>query len=67
MPPITASGVSFHHMTSVFPPKTGGVIPGDAVAGPADLAAWLTTHPHLRATRPSQPRKYKDCGKVEGE
>jgi hypothetical protein len=86
VPPITGSGVSFHHMTRVFPPRTGGVIPGDAVAGPADFAAWLTTHPHLRATKPkpvealgvkgvsidvrvksSQPRKYKDCGKVEGE
>jgi hypothetical protein len=56
------------------------------VAGPADFAAWLTSHPHLRTTKPkpvealglkgvsidvrvksSQPRKYKDCGKVEGE
>jgi hypothetical protein len=86
VPPITGSGASFHHMTRVFPPKTGGVIPGDAVAGPADFAAWLTSHPHLRTTKPkpvealglkgvsidvrvksSQTRKYKDCGKVEGE
>jgi hypothetical protein len=52
VPPITVSGVSFHHITRVFPPKTGGVIPGDAVAGPADFATWLTTHPYLRATNP---------------
>ncbi len=86
VPPVSSSGISFHHMTRVFPPKRGGVIPGDAVAGPSDFAAWLTSHPHLRATKPkpvealglkgvsidvrvksSQPRKYKDCGKVEGE
>jgi hypothetical protein len=85
-PPLSGSGISFHHMTKVFPPEQGGVIPGDAVAGPADFAAWLTSHPHLRTTEPkpveamglkgvsidvrvksSQPRKYKDCGKVEGE
>jgi hypothetical protein len=85
-PPIASSGISFHHMTRVFPPATGGVQPGDAVAGPADFAEWLTSHPHLRTTKPkpvealglkgvvidvrvksSQPRKYKDCGKVEGE
>jgi hypothetical protein len=85
-PPVAESGISFHHLTRVFPPKTGGVQPGDAVAGPTDFAAWLTGHPHLRTTRPkpvealglegvsidvrvrsSQPRKYKDCGKVEGE
>jgi hypothetical protein len=84
--PVSSSGISFHHMTRVFPPGKGGVIPGDAVAGPADFAAWLTSHPHLRTTKPkpvealglkggsidvrvrsSQPRKYKDCGKVEGE
>jgi hypothetical protein len=28
------------------------VIPGDAEAGPADFAAWLTSHPHLRTTKP---------------
>jgi hypothetical protein len=86
VPPIFTSGISFHHMTRVFPPETGGVEPGDAVAGPADFAAWLTHHPHLRTTKPrpvealglkgvvidvrvksSQPRRYKDCGKVEGE
>ena len=86
VPPVSSSGISFHHMTRVFPPDKGGVIPGDAVAGPADFAAWLTSHPHLRTTKPkpvealglkgvlidvrvksSQPRKYKDCGKVEGE
>jgi hypothetical protein len=86
IPPIASSGISFHHMTRVFPPETGGVEPGDAVAGPADFAQWLTSHPHLRTTKPkpvealglkgvmidvrvksSQPRKYKDCGKVEGE
>jgi hypothetical protein len=86
VPPVSSSGISFHHMTRVFPPDEGGVIPGDAVAGPADFAAWLTSHPHLRTTRPkpvealglkgvsidvrvksSQSRKYKDCGKVEGE
>ena len=73
-------------MTQVFPPETGGVTPGDAVPGPDDFAAWLTTHPHLKTTKPkpvealglkgvsidvrvksSQPRKYKDCGKVEGD
>jgi hypothetical protein len=86
VPPISSSGISFHHVTRVFPPETGGVQPGDAVAGPADFAQWLTSHPHLRTTKPkpvaalglkgvvidvrvksSQPRKYKDCGKVEGE
>jgi hypothetical protein len=86
VPPVSSSGISFHHMTRVFPPDEGGVIPGDAVAGPADFAAWLTSHPHLRTTKPkpvealglkgvsidvrvksSQTRKYKDCGKVEGE
>jgi hypothetical protein len=85
-PPVSDAGISFHHMTRVFPPATGGVQPGDAVAGPADFAQWLTSHPHLRTTKPkpvgalglkgvvidvrvksSQPRKYKDCGKVEGE
>jgi hypothetical protein len=73
-------------MTQVFDPAEGGVTPGDAVPGPDDFAEWLTTHPHLRATKPkpvealglegvqidvrvksSQPRKYKDCGKVEGD
>jgi hypothetical protein len=84
--PVDSSALAFHHMTRVFDPEKGGVTPGDAVAGPADFAKWLTGHPHLKATRPrpvealglrgvaidvrvksSQPRKYKDCGKVEGE
>jgi hypothetical protein len=84
--PVDSSALAFHHMTQVFPPETGGVTPGDAVAGPDDFAKWLTTHPHLKATKPrpvealglrgvsidvrvksSQPRRYKDCGKVEGD
>src|SRR5215207_360882 len=84
--PVDSSALAFHHMTQVFDPASGGKTPGDAVAGPKDFAAWLTGHPHLRATRPkpvealglngvsidvrvksSQPRKYKDCGKVLGE
>lgn len=84
--PVDSSAVAFHHMTQVFDPETGGKIPGDAVAGPADFAAWLTGHPHLKATEPkpvqalglegvaidvrvksSQPRRYRDCGKLEGE
>jgi hypothetical protein len=82
-PPVQTAGIGFHHMTKVFPPKEGGVIPGDAVDAPDDFAAWLTSHPHLKTTKPkpvealgmkgvtldvtvksSQPRKYKDCGKV---
>jgi hypothetical protein len=51
-PPIQDSGISFHHMTQVFDPERGGEIPGDAVEGPADFAAWLTAHPHLRTTEP---------------
>jgi hypothetical protein len=84
--PVDSSALAFHHMTQVFDPATGGETPGDAVTGPKDFAAWLTGHPHLRATKPkpvealglkgvsidvrvksSQPRKYKDCGKVLGE
>jgi hypothetical protein len=85
-PPVEDATLGFHHMTQVFDPATGGKIPGDAVAGPADFASWLTHHPHLRTTKPkpvealglkgvsidvrvksSQPRRYKDCGKVGGE
>ena len=85
-PPVAEAALAFHHMTKVFPPDRGGVQPGDAVDGPDDFAAWLTSHPHLRATEPkpvealglkgvaidvrvksSQPRRYKDCGKVEGD
>jgi hypothetical protein len=84
--PVDSSAIAFHHMTQVFDPAKGGVTPGDAVAGPEDFAEWLTSHPHLRATKPepvealglegvaidvrvksSQPRKYKDCGKVLGD
>jgi hypothetical protein len=84
--PVDSSALAFHHMTQVFPPETGGTEPGDAVPGPDDFAAWLTGHPHLRATKAkpvealglkgvaidvrvksSQPRRYKDCGKVLGE
>jgi hypothetical protein len=84
--PVDSSALAFHHMTRVFPPETGGTQPGDAVPGPDDFAQWLTTHPHLKATKPkpvealglkgvaidvrvksSQPRRYKDCGKVLGE
>jgi hypothetical protein len=80
---VTAAGLGFHHMTKVFDPAEGGEIPGDAVDGPDDFAAWLTAHPHLRTTDPepvkalglegvsidvrvrsSQPRLYRDCGKV---
>lgn len=85
-PPVENATLAFHHMTKVFDPATGGKTPGDAVAGPADFAAWLTHHPHLKTTKPkpvealglkgvsidvrvksSQPRRYKDCGKVGGE
>jgi hypothetical protein len=84
--PVDSSALAFHHMTQVFDPKTGGNTPGEAVPGPDDFAAWLTGHPHLKATKPkpvealglkgvaidvrvksSQPRRYKDCGKVEGD
>ena len=49
---VTAAGFGFHHMTKVFDPAKGGEIPGDAVDGPDDFAAWLTSHPHLRTTTP---------------
>ena len=39
-------------MTQVFDPDAGGTIPGDAIEGPADFAEWLTSHPHLKATKP---------------
>jgi hypothetical protein len=84
--PVDDATLAFHHMTRVFDPETGGVVPGDAVPGPDDFASWLTHHPHLRTTKPkpvealglkgvsidvrvksSQPRRYKDCGKVEGD
>jgi hypothetical protein len=84
--PVDSSALAFHHMIQVFDPATGGVTPGDAVPGPDDFAAWLTGHPHLKATKPkpvealglkgvaidvrvksSQPRRYKDCGKVLGD
>jgi hypothetical protein len=66
VPPVSSSGISFHHMTRVFPPDKGGVTPGDAVAGPADSAAWLTSHPHPASSsssssgpsrRPRSPRR----------
>jgi hypothetical protein len=85
-PPVADAGVGFHHMTRVFDPARGGRIPGDAVPGPDDFAAWLRDHPHLRATAPepvealglkgvsievrvksSQPERYQDCGKYEGD
>jgi hypothetical protein len=50
--PVDSSAIAFHHMTKVFDAAKGGVTPGDAVDGPDDFAAWLTTHPHLRATKP---------------
>jgi hypothetical protein len=84
--PVDHATLAFHHMTRVFDPARGGKVAGDAVPGPADFAAWLTHHPHLRTTKPrpvealglkgvsidvrvksSQPRRYKDCGKVGGE
>jgi hypothetical protein len=51
-PPVQSSGIGFHHMTKVFDPATGGTEPGDAVDGPDDFAAWLTSHPHLKTTDP---------------
>ena len=51
-PPVQTAGLAFHHMTQVFPAKEGGELPGDATEAPEDFAAWLTTHPHLRATKP---------------
>lgn len=85
-PPVQEAGFAFHHMKQVFPAEEGGEIPGDAVDGPEDFAEWLTSHPHLKATKPepvvalglkgvsidvtvksSQPRKYKDCSKYEGD
>ena len=84
--PVDSSAIGFHHMRRVFDPATGGETPGDAVAAPADFAAWLTGHPHLKTTTPkpvealglkgvsidvrvrsSQPRKYRDCGKLAGD
>jgi hypothetical protein len=53
---VTAAGFGFHHMTKVFDPAKGGAVPGDAVDGPDDFAAWLTSHPHLRATPPKPVR-----------
>lgn len=50
--PVDSATLAFHHMTRVFDPKRGGVLPGDAVPGPSDFAAWLTHHPHLRTTKP---------------
>src|SRR3712207_1759500 len=44
-PPVQDSGIGFHHMTKVFDPEKGGETPGDAVDGPEDFAAWLTSHP----------------------
>ena len=49
---VTAAGFGFHHMKKVFDPAEGGEIPGDAVDGPDDFAAWLTSHPHLKTTKP---------------
>ena len=51
-PPVQMAGISFHHMTQVFPAKEGGELPGDATEAPEDFAEWLTTHPHLKATEP---------------
>jgi hypothetical protein len=50
--PVDDATLAFHHMTRVFDPGRGGKIPGDAVPGPGDFAAWLTNHPHLRTTKP---------------
>lgn len=50
--PVDLATIGFHHMTQVFPPETGGEIPGDAVPGPDDFAKWLTDHPHLKTTKP---------------
>lgn len=50
--PVEDAGIGFHHMTKVFDPVKGGEIPGDAVAGPDDFAAWLVDHPHLTTTKP---------------
>ena len=50
--PVQMSGFGFHHMTQVFPAEEGGETPGDATEAPDDFAAWLTEHPHLRATEP---------------
>lgn len=85
-PPLQVAGIGFHHMTKVFPAEEGGELPGDATEAPDDFAAWLTSHPHLQATKPepvealgltgvavdvtvrsSQPKKYRDCGKYEGD
>jgi hypothetical protein len=82
--PVDSSALAFNHITQVFDAEKGAVAPGEAVPAPADFAEWLTTHPHLRATKPKpvhalgldgmsidvrvksgQPRKYKDCGKVQ--
>jgi hypothetical protein len=43
--PVDDAVIGFHHMTHVFPPAEGGVQAGDAVAGPADFADWLTSSP----------------------
>lgn len=50
--PVDDATLAFHHITRVFDPATGGQEPGDAVPGPDDFASWLTTHPHLRTTKP---------------
>jgi hypothetical protein len=50
--PVDDSGIGFHHITGVFPAAEGGTIPGDAEPPPKDFAAWLTSHPHLKATAP---------------
>jgi hypothetical protein len=39
VPPIFSSGISFHHMTRVFPPETGGVQPGGRGGRPGRLRA----------------------------
>ena len=51
-PPVQMAGIGFHHMTQVFPAEEGGELPGDATEAPDDFAAWLTEHPHLKATEP---------------
>lgn len=51
-PPTRLAILAFEHIEKVFDPVRGGQEPADAVAAPADFAAWLTEHPYLVATEP---------------
>ena len=50
--PVDSAALGLNHITQVFDAEKGAVTPGEAVPAPADFTDWLTSHPHLRATKP---------------